>query len=527
MKRMIKVPAIFIFLFFSGCSLKDLEKNADKEVYGIIEEKKIEISKELVPEELVKLDDGSSGETIFVNMKDAIIFAVKNNRDYKSKQEDVYLNILNLTYQRYLFRTRYNISGNVGWNKAGDETVSGSLGLNVFRWLATGAQITFDMTKDFLHYLTGDKSSDLPTIISLNLLQPLLRGAGRAIAQENLVQAERDAIYSIRNFIRYQNSFSVDTTERYLSLLLKKNSAENIYNNYESLKATRERVENLSEAGRLPPFQVDQAKQSEFAAYQNWVRANNSYITSLDSFKIFLGLPAESNLNMDGQLLEHLINVGIDKPEIKISEYLATTLQKRLDLLTYYDRVEDAKRGINIALDELKPEVNVRLGVKSSLETKSFPDLDIKDPTYNTRLTFNLPLNKLPERNKYKRALLDLNRKERDFESMRNNIILEVSQQYNNLEEFYQSYLIQLNSLNLAEKRIESTNLLLQAGRATTRDLLEAEESYLQAKNALSSSVVNFLISHLKFLYATENLELDNTGLWKGDLYEKITKQNI
>jgi len=94
------------------------------------------------------------------------------------------------------------------------------------------------------------------------------------------------------------------------------------------------------------------------------------------------------------------------------------------------------------------------------------------------------------------------------------------------IEEAYQSYVVQKNSLDLATRRVESTDLMLQAGRATTRDLLEAQESYLQAKKSLSSAIVNYLLSYLDFLKNTEQLELDDSGVWKGDLYEKIIGEN-
>ncbi|HNS31936.1 MAG TPA: TolC family protein [bacterium] len=527
MKKIMKYGGIFVFLFFSGCSVKHLEKSADREVYGIIEEKKIKMADDAVPEKFSVLDERTAGETTFIRMKDAIVLAAGNNKSYKSRREDVYLNMLDLTYQRYTFRTNYSLTGNTSWDKGEDESISGGLNLRLFRWLAKGAQITLDISKDFIKYFTGDRDKDLQTIIALNIIQPLLKGSGQAIAQEDLLQAERAAVYSIRNFIRYQNSFSVDTSERFLKLLLSKNNTENIYTNYESLKNTRERIEMLAQAGRQPSYQVDQARQSELAAYQRWINAQNSHTSSLDNFKVFLGLPVEANLLLDDKLLEHLIDVGIEKPDIRLSEFIDIALKKRLDLLTAYDGVEDAKRKINVALNNLKPKVNLELSANSATESKPYPNLDFEQPSYHAGLVFDLPLDRLPDRNSYKRALISLNRKQREFEESRDNIILEVVQQYRNLEEFYQSYLIQLNSLKLAEKRIESTNLLLQAGRATTRDLLDAEESYLNAKNALASSVINYIVSYLKFLYSAECLELDDSGMWKGDLYEKITKEFI
>ncbi|MBN1444743.1 MAG: TolC family protein [Candidatus Omnitrophica bacterium] len=512
---------------FSGCSGKYLEKSADRQVHEIIEEKKASMQDDVLPEtSLAHISDSVSSETIRLELKDAIILASKNNRTYKSNRESVYLNILDLTYQRYLFGNRYGLGGDVSWSKNGDENISGGLGFNLIRWLSTGAQITFDIAKDFVRYLTGDADTDIGTIVAMNILQPLLKGAGREIAQEDLIQAERDAVYGIRSFLRYRKNFSIDTTEKFLQILLTKNRTDNYYNNYNSLKITRERIEMLAEAGRLPPFQVDQARQNEYAAYQRWINAQNSYVSALDNFKIFLGIPMESVVSPDETLLERLVEAGITEPDIDVNEFIGNAVKKRLDLLTDYDRVEDSKRQIKIALNNLKPRVDLIMNVTASTDEEDHPTVDFRNFSYRAGVEFDLPLSKLPERNSYKRALISLNSAQRNFENKRDTVILDVFQQSRNLEEYYQSYVIQKNSLLLAGKRIESTDLLLQAGRATTRDLLDAEESYLSAKNDLASAVVNYIVSYLKFLYSSEYLEVDDEGMWKGELYENITKEN-
>ena len=526
----IKRKAIFFMLMplliFSGCSQKYLEKSADKQVAEIIAEKKAAMQNDILPEHLAHISDSTSSETIFLELKDAIILASKNNRTYKSNREGVYLNILDLTYQRYLFGNRYGLGGNVYWSKNGGENLSGGLNFSLIRWLATGAQITFDIAKDFVRYLTGNIDTDIGTIVTLNILQPLFKGAGREIAQENLIQAEREAVYDIRSFVRYQKNFSIETTDKFLQMLLTKNRTDNYYNNYDSLRATRERIEMLAEAGRLPSFQVDQARQNEYAAYQRWINAQNSYASALDDFKIFLGFPMETRISPDGTLLEHLIETGITEPDINVNEFIGNAVKKRLDLLTYYDRVEDSKRQITIALNNLKPKVDLIMNVTASTDEEDHLTVDFKNFSYKTGVEFDLPLDKLPDRNTYKRALISLNSAQRNFENARDTVILDIFQQYRNLEEYYQSYVIQKNSLMLASKRIESTDLLLQAGRATTRDLLDAQESYLSAKNELASAVVNYIVSYLRFLYSAEYLEVDDHGMWKGDIYEKVTGKN-
>jgi outer membrane protein TolC len=516
-----------LFLFFAGCSVRYLEESADRQVYRIIDEKKERIKTEILPDAAIPVTDDTSSETVVLELKDAIVLAVKNNRNYKSMEEDVYLNILDLTYQRYLYGNRYSLGGNLYWNKGDDESVSGTLSFGILRWLAMGTQLTFDITKDFISYLTGDKDTDIQTIISMNILQPLLRGAGRKIAQEDLIQSERNAVYEIRSFMRYRKGFSIDTTEQFLEVILSKSRIENFYNNYISLKSTRERIEMLANAGRLPALQVDQARQNEYAAYQRWVNARNSYSYQMDSLKIHLGLPTESVLILDEELLKRLVEAGVTIPEFDLRESIRNALRRRMDLLTDYDRVEDAKREITIALDNLKPEVDLVVYSTGSTESKPHPTFDFTDFSYGAGIEFDLPLDRLPDRNRYRSALIDLNRQQRNFENKRDTVILEVYQQYRNMEEYYQSYLIQKNSLLLAERRIESTDLLLQAGRATTRDVLEAEESYLSAKNDLASAVVNYITAYLRFLYSAGYLQVDDEGIWEGNLYEKITKKTV
>jgi hypothetical protein len=55
--------------------------------------------------------------------------------------------------------------------------------------------------------------------LSASVTQPLLRGSGRQIVQENLTQAERNALYQIRSFNRYRQTFVVSIVNDYYRVL--------------------------------------------------------------------------------------------------------------------------------------------------------------------------------------------------------------------------------------------------------------------------------------------------------------------
>ena len=518
---------VVIVLFISGCSSSYFVKSADKEVHEILEGKKEKVLSDKLPEEGMMLSGETISETIVLNLKDSLVMAAKHNPAYQTQKEGVYLQALELTYQKHLYRVRYTIGGEIYWEKNDSKNINANLNLNLIKWLANGAELTYDFTKQFVKYLSGPKEKIFQTVMSLDFLQPLLKGAGRKIAQENLVQAERNVIYQMRTFLRYQRSFSVDVAEKYFNLLLSKNNLENYWNNYLFLMQTRKRIEMLSEAGRISTTEVDQAKQNEYNAYQRWLSAYNNTESLLDEFKILLGFSPELNIVLEEKELEQLLQKGISEIKIDPEKFTEIALKKRLDLITSYDNMEDTKRAVTIALNDLKTKLDLNIAVTGSSPEKSSPTFELSESDISAGIEFEFPFNKISERNEYKKTLIEFERAKREFILKKDEVMLEVIDSCRNLQESYQSYLIQKNSLTLATKRVESTDLLLQSGRATTRDLLESQESYLNARISLAKAVVEHLIYNLNLMKDTELLKIDTNGVWKGDFYEKITGENL
>jgi len=511
-----------LVLLVAGCSLTFYQSSADRQVEKILQEKQGEVKKS--SGQIPGLSFQTQPETCFLKLKDALILAAKNNRDYQSRKENVYLKALELTGKKFQYSWQAEEKVSVGWQKDSGQQWAASSNFQLFKWLADGAQITLDMTKDFLQFFTGDKSKSFQSILQLNLLQPLLRGCGRRIVQEDLTQAEREVVYEMRSFLRYQRSFSVQVARQYFQLLLARDTLENNWANYLFLRQARERIEMLAESGRLPPLQADQARQNELQAYQSWLKAVNDYQSGLDSFRTFLSLPLNQPVVLDKEILNNLLAKGTPEPGREKTEFLQAALSGRLDLLTAADRVEDARRKVQVARDNLRNYLSLKVNLSSNTDESEHPTFSFLQPAYGAGFEFSFPFSRVQERNVYVESLINLERKQRDLFLTRDNIATEVAESYRRLQEAYQTYLIQKSSLALAERRVESTDLLLQAGRATTRDLLEAQDAFIRARNALSAAVVNYQITYLDLLCEAEMLEVDDTGVWKGDLYEKTTR---
>lgn len=524
----------------SGCNrLGPLAKSlADKEVYPIVDEKQQAVFGESRPYSIESTTDtltqsvieragfAESSDTtggLRISLAETLALAVNNSPVYQNRTEDIYLTALDLTLERHEFDPIFSGAVTGRLDRQGDATgaverfgtATGDLGVDLL--LATGARISVGLATSFVRFYTDPQSDVASGALSASIIQPLLRGAGTRVTLENLIQAERDVIYEIRSFARFQKAFVVDRVIEYYRLLQSLDEIENEFNSLERLTVARERAEALEAAGRLSAFQVDQARQDEIRARNRWINAQTNYVNQLNDFKVNLGLPTDLNIQPDPAELSQLASRGL--VELGYNESVAEriALQQRYDYLTALDQVSDASRRIHIAENSLLPVLDAQLDADLQDEGTNQPlDFDWEARDYGGQLSLELPLDRKAERNAYRRSLIALERRQREARLLRNEILAQVRQAWANVEEARLSYEIQLDSLELARQRVKSVQLLLQAGRSgvNIRDQLEAEAALRDAQNALTRVLVDFTIARLQFYNAIEQLEVDTEGMW-------------
>jgi outer membrane protein TolC len=511
--------------FIGGCSPQHYKDDADKEVYKIIDDKWNEDFGEKVnykigdvppsPNDLqVEKAVPASG---VVSLAESVAIATAYNREYLTQKEALYLTALDLTLARYDFARQWFGAIDAAYtNDSEDEKISAGGELGFDQLLADGAAISTSIAIDWARFLTGDPDTSLASVLSASITQPLLRGAGRKIVQENLTQAERNALYQLRAFSRFRKSFVVSIISDYYRVLQFRDSVTNAENNYNRRVESRQRLEMEADAGRTPRFEVDQARQSELDALDSFVQLQRSYEQQLDEFKIQLSLPTDANMVLDQNELKALEKIGIVEPDYTLDAAIETALLERLDLATVQDSVNDAERKVVVAADGLGAELNLvgSAGVGSSGKT-DFTRLQFHNGSYLLGLEADLPLDRKVERNAYRESLIALQQRERDYENAQDQVKLDVRQDYRLLGEAAERYRIQKNSLDLAERRVESTKMLLAAGRAQTRDLLDSQDALVQAQNRVTAALVEHAVAKLNFFLNIEVLQVKPDGMWE------------
>jgi len=528
------VGCLASLVIWSGCSREHYKTEADEEVYKILDAKWGEGLGSKVNYRISDVTAGPNdlppGYTLpasgVLSLADVVALATANNRDYQTQKEQLYIRVLDLTLVRHSFVRQWFGTIDAGYvsNKNEDSENFGErlevdgqgtkLGFN--QLLADGASIGASIAIDWARFLTGDPRATLGSVLSANITAPLLRGSGRKIAQENLTQAERDALYQIRTFNRYRKTFVVSIATNYYRVLQQRDAVTNAESDYQRAVESKERLEMEAKAGRKNPYEVDQAQQRVLQAGASLVGTQERYEQLLDEFKLKLVLPTDAEIELDQNELKALAELGITQPDYALEEAVETALNQRLDLATSRDYVDDAARKVAVEADSLGAQLDLTGGmtVNSTGDTE-YSRLRFHDGTYTLGLNADLPFDRKSERNAYRKALIALQQQNRAYENDTDNVKLGVRDAYRELQKAAQTYQIQMNSLELAEKRVESSTLLLEAGRLTTRDLLDSQDDLLTAQNQLTAALVGHVVAKLNFFRDIGVLQVRPDGMWE------------
>lgn len=500
------------------------------------------------------------GSVLRLTLMDALQVSAANARDYQTRKEDVYRTALALDLQSDAFRHTFagvldavqthNLAQNA--SSRGNE-YGADLGWT--RKLEMGAEISTGLALDLVKLLTADRERSFGILADATITVPLLRGAGRHIVTEPMTQAQRNVMYSLYSLERFKRTLAVRVATEYLAVLQQMDQVHNAADNYGRLIANARRARRLADAGRLPEIQVDQARQDELRARDRWIAAQQSYKQRLDRFKITLGLPTDANIELDTGELERLaeaarqrlpedvegVDSSVDSPlrssddtvelpppsrqgggplEMPPSQAVEVALGRRLDLQTAVGRVFDAQRQIAVTANALQMGLTftstARAGASRSLSSAGSPAAELRpeDGRYTFGLSLDLPLERTTEQNAYRSSFITLEQTVRSVQELEDQIKLEVRNALRKLLQARESFMIQVKAVTVARRRVESTTLFLQAGRAEIRDVLEAQEALVSAQDALTASLVDYRVAELELQRDLGVLEVDDQGLW-------------
>ena len=513
---------------------------------------------EPLPDPIVMLEEPNN--PLQLSLMQALQVGARNSFEYQTRKENIFKEALDLDLERNEFRSIFatQVESLIETDMSGGRTVSGiEYGgtTEISRKLASGVELTTGLAVSLANLLTLNRASAFGISGDATISVPLLRGSGKHIITEPLTQAERNVVYAIYQFERFRRTFVVSIATEYLNVLRQLDVVENNEENYRGLIRSARRARRLAGPGRLTGVQVDQAVQDELRARNRWINATETYKRRVDSFKNSLGLPPDAGIGLDRSELQQLAiysdkfseNTGngqesetdvnavpadapvvLEPPEtenigpLEIDEAAALELafENRYDLMVAQGKVYDSQRAVVVLADALGAELTLfgiaELGGSRSIGTANSDNTKLRTDkgVYSALLALDLPFERTAERNAYRGGFITLERAVRDVQILEDEIKISLRNKLRDLLESREGVLIQAESVKLAKKRVKSTNLFLEAGRAQIRDLLESQEALLSAQNALTASIINYRIAELELQRDMGVLQVNEKGLW-------------
>jgi len=450
-----------------------------------------------------------------LDIESALAYGIGHSRDYRNRKEDLYLTALNLLTEQHLWGPQFFstlTAQAVGIPEAGDQDQALQLlsSTGVSQRLPYGGSISASALVSYINYLHHAADSTNLNNQSTSLLLsgsiPLLRGAG-PYARKDLIQKERNLFYAVRTFEQYRRQFLVDVASRFYDLIQSYSSIRNRRTQLANFEWLAKRTEAMARAGRVPFIEVQRAEQQVLFARNDLLDAREQYALQRDSFKILIGLSVETRFRLVISAIE------MDTPTPDQNAAVGAAMHLRLDLQNTADQVEDAKRQVAEARNQLLPDAQL-FGTMTLPTDPAVPwggaRLNAASGTYTAGVSLDIPLDRRAEELDLRRSLIGLERAERSYSLQKDQVAQDVRRAVRQIQQAARSLEMQNRNIELAQKR--KRGVVLRLRELGPRDFIEAQSDFLSAQDRADKATRDLRVSILQYLRDSGQMRVSTDG---------------
>lgn len=449
-------------------------------------------------------------------LQQTLKYAVEHSREYKTAKEELLLAALRLMLQRHQFGPRFfdDITSSFsGDPEGGDYEIAARL-INEFRVtqrLTSGGDLSIRALVDATEQLrrrVGDPNTESQSAsIILSASIPLLRGAGD-VAQESLISAERNMVYATRTFERFRQQFLFSVATDYFDIVRNLAQIENAKRVLASRQKLYDETEALYKTGRKPQFELSETRSRVLSSENSLAGQRDRYTVQLERFRIRLGLPPDNPY-----LIDPVSSFNLPVPALDMNESVRRGLLYRLDLQTTRDRLDDSRRSVANARNDLLPDLNFSASATIPGESglkRSGLQLDGQNIDYSASITFGLPLDRETERINLRQATIDLEQANRDLRESEDNVELSIRSSMRDIQLALFTLQIQNESIRIIERRLYG--LSLQRDRVSARTFIDAQDELSSALDARDAAIRDLRVAIMSYLIETGQFRVDVNG---------------
>ncbi len=312
---------------------------------------------------------------IKLNVNSALKLAYMHSPSHQTQLETLYLSALDVTGERFRLDTQFFGGYDAGFAHNGSLapaslaydsaagqfvvtspaetldtnrlTLGGNPLIQMRKTFASAGQLVTGFANSFVFEFSGGDTSLTSSLANFTLLQPLLRGAGREIALENLTRDERSLLANMRSYGQFRQGFYTQVAIGELGVGGPQRGGQGTFvsvfsgqgglggytgllqnlqgiRNSEYILSIQERsllqLEALREVGIIDLFQVDQLRQEVERQRSALVTQRAFFEAQVDRYITWtLGLPPNLTVELDDTLIQQFQLVSIESTALQDS----------------------------------------------------------------------------------------------------------------------------------------------------------------------------------------------------------------
>lgn len=297
---------------------------------------------------------------------------------------------------------------------------------------------------------------------------------------------------SQQNLEKTEIDIKDQVTQNYYLVLLSEETKKTLEKNYTNTKKTFTETEALYEQGFVEETDVDQLKVT-LTTLKNSINSMERQVkTSRNMLKFQMGLDMETPVTLTDSL-EGILG----KINLQLTDNSNFNAENNIEYSILETQVELASLNLKRQKSEFLPNLSVMYTNNWNALRNEFNFFDTDEKWYRSEMlgfTINLPVFSSGLRmSKVNQKKLELKKAIKNKKLVRQNLEMQNRQARFDYNNAFEKYLAEDQNVKLSRKILERTRIKYKKGMATSFELIQANNQYLQTESNLTSAVFELL----------------------------------
>jgi outer membrane protein TolC len=421
-------------------------------------------------------------------LPETIRLALLNNRELKALELTLQTRFLAVGAARSEFEWALRP---VGTAQATGDRRDTAYGAEVGRKTEWGTEVRF------VGQETGSSVRDMDDVfrdaVTVEIQQPLLRYAGRTANRENVTRAQSQVTAGRRAIELNRTDMVVRAAEAHERVFMLQRQMECESNTLVRLEQFLRLSKAREGQGRESRLNTLRAEQQRDAARLRALQAREQWRSAMAELADFLALPPETPLAVEGGR-----RLAVEIPGEDTA--LGIALSNRLDYAQVLQDVQDARRGVRIARQDLLPDLRVLSRYQRLGEGDRGTARRMEQEAWFLGLTVGGDLTLKKERIALDQAEVTRQLAELNVDVLRGALARQVLQSVLFQQRAEESVPAARSAYQAARRRVDLARRLFEGGRGSSATLSDAEDELQRAETEWLSAEADASVASYRLL---------------------------